>query len=42
MEDNIKTDLQEICSECVDWIQVAQDRVQYRSLVNMVMKPRVP
>jgi hypothetical protein len=25
-EDNIKLDLQEVGSECMDWIQLAQDR----------------
>jgi hypothetical protein len=40
--DNIKMDLGEIGWDGVDWIDLAQDRHQWRTLVNMVMKPRVP
>jgi len=32
MKDNIKTDLREIGSESVDWIQLAQDMDQWRLL----------
>jgi hypothetical protein len=40
--DNIKIDLRHIGWGHVDWINLAQDRVQWRALVNMVMKLRVP
>jgi hypothetical protein len=39
--DNIKMDLREIGWDCVDWIDLAQDRVQWRALVNTVMYFRV-
>jgi hypothetical protein len=35
-------DLREICVEGVDWIHLAQDRDQWRALVNMVMNLLVP
>jgi hypothetical protein len=38
----IKMDLTEIGWEGVDWIELAQDRDQWRDLVNTVMKLRVP
>jgi hypothetical protein len=40
--DNIKMDLRETGWDGVDWIELAQDRDQWRALVNMVMKFRVP
>jgi hypothetical protein len=40
--DNIKTDLREIGWDGVDWIDLAQNRDQWRALVNMVMNLRVP
>jgi hypothetical protein len=40
--DNIKIDLREIGLEGVIWIDVAQDRDQWRALVNMVMNLQVP
>jgi hypothetical protein len=40
--DNIKIDLSEIESDGVNWIDMAQDRDQWRALVNMVMSLRVP
>jgi hypothetical protein len=40
--DNIKIDLREIAWDGVDWIDMAQDREQWRALVNMVLKLRVP
>jgi hypothetical protein len=39
---NIKMDLREIRWGGMDWIDLAQDRDQWRALVNMVMKLRVP
>jgi hypothetical protein len=41
-EDNIKTDLQEVGCEGLDWIDVAQDRNGWRTLVKAVMNRRVP
>jgi len=35
-------DVREIRWEGVDWIQLAQDRGQWRDLVNTAMKFRVP
>jgi hypothetical protein len=40
--DNIKMDLREIGWNGVYWIDLAQDRDQWRALVNTVMKLRVP
>jgi hypothetical protein len=40
--DNIKMDLREIGWDGVDWIELAQDRDQWRALVNTVVKLRVP
>jgi hypothetical protein len=40
--DNIKMDLREIGWDDMDWIDMAQDRDQWRALVNTVMKLRVP
>jgi hypothetical protein len=36
-EDNIKMDLREIGVDGANWIQLAQDRVQWRVCLNMVM-----
>jgi hypothetical protein len=41
-EDNIKMDLKEIGIEGANWIQLSQDRVQWRAFVNTVMNFRVP
>jgi hypothetical protein len=40
--DNIKLDLTEIGWDGMDWIDLAQDRDQWRALVNTVMNLRVP
>jgi len=41
-EDNIKMDLQEVGGGCEDWMELAQDRDRWRTLVSMVMILRVP
>jgi hypothetical protein len=40
--DNLKMDLREIGRGGMDWIDLAQDRDQWRALVNTVMNLRVP
>jgi hypothetical protein len=40
--DNIKIDLREIVWDGVDWVDLTQDRDQWRTFVNMVMNLRVP
>jgi hypothetical protein len=40
--DNIKMDLGEIGWDGRDWIELAQDRDQWRALVNTVMNFRIP
>jgi hypothetical protein len=37
--DNIKMDLREIGRDGVDWMDMAQDRDQWRALVNTVLQP---
>jgi hypothetical protein len=41
-EDNIKMDLREIGIDWANWIQVAQDRVQWRAFVNTIINLWVP
>jgi hypothetical protein len=40
--DNIKIDLRDIGWNGMDWIDLAQERDQWRALVNTVMNLRVP
>jgi hypothetical protein len=40
--DDIKMDLREIGWDGVNWIDMAQDRIQWRALVNMVLNLQVP
>jgi hypothetical protein len=40
-EDNIRMDLREIGWGAMDWIDLAQDRDQWRALVNTVMNLRI-
>jgi hypothetical protein len=40
--DNIKIDLREIGWDGMDWIDLAQDSAQWRTLVNTVMNLQVP
>jgi len=42
MGNNIRTDLNEVGWEDVDWIHLTQDRDHWRAVVNSVMKLRVP
>jgi hypothetical protein len=41
MEDNIKMDTVKTGCEVVDWIHLAQDRVQWRAIVNRLMNLRI-
>jgi hypothetical protein len=41
-EDNIKLDFREIWIDAANWIRLAQDRTQWQTFVNTVMKLRVP
>jgi hypothetical protein len=40
--DNIRMDLREIGWDGMNWMDLAQDRDQWRALVNTVMSLRVP
>jgi hypothetical protein len=40
--DNIEMDLKEIKWDGMDWINLAQNRKQWRALVNTVLNLRVP
>jgi hypothetical protein len=41
-EDNIKTGLKEVGWTGMDWVDLAQDRDRWWTLVNAVMNLRVP
>jgi hypothetical protein len=41
-EDNVKMNLREIGINGANWIQLAQDRVQWRAFVNTVTNLRIP
>ena len=41
-EDNIKMDLEEVGRGCGDWMELAQDRDGWRTLVSTVMNFGVP
>jgi hypothetical protein len=41
-EDNIRMDLREIGINGANWIQLAQDRVQWRAFLNTVKNLRIP
>jgi hypothetical protein len=42
MEDNIKMDLKETECKVVDWFHMAQDKIQWQALLNMVMNFQIP
>jgi hypothetical protein len=41
-EDSIKIDLSEVVESGMDWIDLAKERGQWRTLVNILMNFRVP
>ena len=41
-EDNTKMDLEEVGRSCGDWMELAQDRKRWQTLVSTVMNLRVP
>ena len=41
-EDNIKMDLREVLCDPEDWIDLAEDRDQWRAYVRAIMNLRVP
>jgi hypothetical protein len=41
-EDNIRMNLREVGCECVDWMELAQDRDRWLALVSAVMNLWVP
>jgi hypothetical protein len=38
VEDNIRMDVRETASECVGWIKLPQDKINWKVIVKMVMK----
>jgi hypothetical protein len=42
LENNIKKDLQEVIWQCMEWIDLVQDRVWWQALENAVMNHPVP
>jgi hypothetical protein len=42
LQNDIKMDLREIGIDGANWVQLAQDRVQWWAFVNTIMKLRVP
>jgi hypothetical protein len=40
--DNIRNDFRETVWECMDWMHMAQDRDQWRAVLNTLMKLRFP
>ena len=40
-EDDIKMDLQEVGCECMNWIDLAQDRDRWQTLLNALMSLQV-
>ena len=42
LEDNIRVDLEEIGINMRNWVDVAQDRVYWRALVNAALNLHVP
>lgn len=42
LENNSKTDVSEIGCVCVDWIQLAHDRVKWRTSMNTLISLLIP
>jgi hypothetical protein len=41
-KDNIKRDLQDVGGGCVDWMERAEDRDRWRTIVSTVMNFQIP